>query len=95
MNLFLYVSAIALSFLSEAFLSPAFILNLMQFSVHSSLEIIPCLIAFLFPDFVSVACKYVKIVYAQYLIPFKLDCQFLYDSPAYVTHYVTHFSGQQ
>ena len=41
MNLFLYASAIALSWAFEAFLSLAFILNLMQFSVQPSLEIIP------------------------------------------------------
>ena len=52
MNLFVYASAIALSWAFEAFLSPAFILNLMQFSVQPSLEIIPCQIAFLFSDFV-------------------------------------------
>ena len=52
MNLFLYASAIALSWAFEAFLSPAFILKLMQFSVHPSVEIIPCRIAFLFSDFV-------------------------------------------
>ena len=40
-NLFLYASAIALSFLFEVDLSPAFILNLIQFSVHPSLEMIP------------------------------------------------------
>ena len=52
MNLFPYASAIALSWAFPADLSPAFILNLMQFSVHLSLEIIPCQIAFLFSDFV-------------------------------------------
>ena len=52
MNLFPYASAIALSWAFEAFLSPAFILSLMQFSVHPSLEIIPCQIAFLFSDLV-------------------------------------------
>ena len=52
MNLFPYTSAIALSWAFEAFLSPAFILNLMQFFVHLSLEIIPCRIAFLFSDLV-------------------------------------------
>ena len=40
MNLFLYASAIALSWVFEGFLSPAFILNLMQFSVQPSVEII-------------------------------------------------------
>ena len=50
MNLFPYASAIALSWAFEVDLSPAFILNLMQFSVHPSLEIIPCQIAFLFSD---------------------------------------------
>ena len=52
MNLFPYASAIALSCLSEALLSPAFILNLMQFSVQPSLEIMPCLKEFLFSDLV-------------------------------------------
>ena len=52
MNLFLYASAIALSWAFPADLLPAFILNLMQFSVQLSLEIIPCQIAFLFSDFV-------------------------------------------
>ena len=41
MNLFPYASAIALSSAFEVDISPAFILNLMQFSVHPSLEIIP------------------------------------------------------
>ena len=41
MNLFPYASVIALSCAFEVDLSPAFILNLMQFSVHPSLEIIP------------------------------------------------------
>ena len=36
----------------EAFLSPAFILNLMQFSVQPSVEMMPCQIAFLFSDLV-------------------------------------------
>ena len=52
MNLFLYTSAIALSWAFEVDLSPAFILSLMQVSVHLSLEIIPCQIAFLFSDLV-------------------------------------------
>ena len=52
MNLFLYASAIALSWAFVASLLSAFILNLMQFSIHLSLEIIPCRIAFLFSDFV-------------------------------------------
>ena len=52
MNLFPYASAIALSWVLEVFLLPAFILSLMQFSVHPSLEIIPCQIAFLFSDLV-------------------------------------------
>ena len=52
MNLFLYVLAIALSCLFEVDLSPAFILNLMQLFVQPPLEMIPCLIAFLFSDFV-------------------------------------------
>ena len=41
MNLFPYASAIALSWAFEVFLSAAFILNLMEFSVQPSLEIIP------------------------------------------------------
>ena len=52
MNLFLYASAIALSWAFEGFLSPAFILNLMQFPMHLSVEMMPCQIAFLFSDFV-------------------------------------------
>ena len=52
MNLFPYVSAIALSFLFAALLSAVFIFNLMQISVHLSLDMMPCLIAFSFPDFV-------------------------------------------
>ena len=52
MNLFLYTSAIALSWVLEVDLSPAFILNLMQFSVQPSVEMMPCQIAFLFSDFV-------------------------------------------
>ena len=52
MNLFLYASAIVLSWAFEAFLSPAVILNLMQFYVHPSLEIIPWWIAILFSDLV-------------------------------------------
>ena len=52
MNLLPYASAIASSWAFEAFLSPAFILNLMQFSVHPSVEMIPCQIAFLFSDLV-------------------------------------------
>ena len=36
MNLFLYASAIALSWAFPVDLSPAFILNLMQFSMHLS-----------------------------------------------------------
>ena len=52
MNLFPYASAIALSLAFEVDLSPAFILSLMQFSVHPSLEMMPCQIAFLFSDFV-------------------------------------------
>ena len=50
MNLFPYASAIALSWVFEAFLSPAFILNVMQCSVQLPLEMIPCHIAFLFSD---------------------------------------------
>ena len=42
----------ALSWAFPAFLSPAFILNLMQFSMHPSVEMMPCWIAFLFSDFV-------------------------------------------
>ena len=52
MNLFLYTSAIALSWAFEADLLPAFILNLMQFSVHLSVEMMPCRRAFLFSDLV-------------------------------------------
>ena len=52
MNLFPYGSAIALSWAFEVDLSPAFILNLMQFSVHLSLQIILCQITFLFSDLV-------------------------------------------
>ena len=52
MNLFPYASAIALSCWFEVDLSPAFILNLMQFSVHPSVEMMPCRIAFLFSDLV-------------------------------------------
>ena len=52
MNLFPYASAIALSWAFEVFLSPAFILSLMQFSVHPSVEMMPCQIAFLFSDLV-------------------------------------------
>ena len=52
MNLFPYTSAIALSWAFEVFLSPAFILNLMQFSVHPSVEMMPCRIAFLFSNLV-------------------------------------------
>ena len=52
MNLFPYAYAIALSWAFEVDLSPAFILNLMQFSMHPSVEIIPCQIAFLFSDLV-------------------------------------------
>ena len=48
MNLFPYMSSIALSCAFEKLLSPVFILNLMQLIVHPSLEIIPCLIAFFF-----------------------------------------------
>ena len=52
MNLFPYTSAIALSWVFEVDLSPAFILNLMQFSVHPSVKMMPCQIAFLFSDLV-------------------------------------------
>ena len=51
MNLFPYALAIALSCLFPVTLSPALtliILNLMQFSVQPSLEIMPCHIASLF-----------------------------------------------
>ena len=53
MKLFLYVSAIAISW-SEGVvdLSPAFILNFMQPSVQPSVEMMPCQIAFLFSDLV-------------------------------------------
>ena len=52
MNLFPYTSAIALSWVFVASLLPAFILKLMQFSVHPSVEMMPCQIAFLFSDLV-------------------------------------------
>ena len=52
MNLFPYASAIALSWLFVASLLPAFILNFMQFSMHPSVEMMPCQIAFLFSDLV-------------------------------------------
>ena len=52
MNLFQYTSAIALSRAFPVDLSPAFILNLMQFSMHPSVEMMPCQIAFLFSDLV-------------------------------------------
>ena len=52
MNLFLYASAIALSSAFPVDLLPAFILNLTQFSMHPSVEMIPCQIAFLFSDLV-------------------------------------------
>ena len=48
MNLFPYASAIALSWLLVASLSAAFILNLMQFSMQPSVEMMPCLTAILF-----------------------------------------------
>ena len=54
MNLFPYTSAIALSWAFEVDLSPAFILNLMQFSMHPSVEMMPCQIAFLFSDLVFI-----------------------------------------
>ena len=41
MNLFPYASAIALSWAFEVDLSSAFILNLMQFSMQLSVEMIP------------------------------------------------------
>ena len=50
MNLFPYASAIALSFAGVALLSSAFILNFMQFTVKTSAEMMPCLIAFFFPE---------------------------------------------
>ena len=52
MNLFPYASAIALSWAFVASLLPVFILNLMQFSMHPSVEMMPCRIAFLFSDLV-------------------------------------------
>ena len=52
MNLFLYASAIALSQAFPVDLLPAFILNLMQFSVQPSVEMMPCQIAFLFSHLV-------------------------------------------
>ena len=50
MNFFPNASAIALPRATPAFLSPAFILSLMQFSVHPSVEMMPCQIAFLFSE---------------------------------------------
>ena len=52
MNLFPYASAIALSWAFVASLLPVFILNLMQFPVHLSVEMMPCQIAFPFSDLV-------------------------------------------
>ena len=52
MNLSPYVLVIALSQVFEALLFLASILNLIQFSVQLSLEIMPCLTAFLFSNFV-------------------------------------------
>ena len=52
MNLFPYASAVALSWAFEVDLSSAFILNSMQFSMHPSVEMMPCQIAFLFSHFV-------------------------------------------
>ena len=53
MNLFLYASAIALSWAFVGSLLPAFILNLMQLGVRSlSVEMMPCGIAFFFSDLV-------------------------------------------
>ena len=53
MNLFPYAFAIALSFVGVVDLSPAFILNFMQLGVQSpSVEMMPCLTAFLFSDLV-------------------------------------------
>ena len=52
MNLFPFASAIDLSWAFVASLLPAFILNLMQFSMHPSVEMMPCWIAFLFSDLV-------------------------------------------
>ena len=51
MNLFPYALLVALSFAFEA-LPSASILNLMQFSMQPSVEMMPCRIAFLFSDFV-------------------------------------------
>ena len=47
-----YVSAMVLSGVFEALLYLVSILNLMQFSAQPSLEIMPCLMAFLFCDLV-------------------------------------------
>ena len=53
MNLFPYVSVIALSYRFVASLLPAFILSFMQLGVRSPLvEMMPCRITFLFSDFV-------------------------------------------
>ena len=50
MNLFPYASAIILSCVTKADLSPAFILNLMQLGVQPSVEMIPYLTAFFFSE---------------------------------------------
>ena len=50
MNLFPYASAIALSCVGAVLLSEVFILNLIQFSVQPSLEMIPCVVAFFFTE---------------------------------------------
>ena len=53
LQLFLYASAIALSWAGVVDLSPAFILNFMQLGVRSpSVEMMPCWIAFFFSDLV-------------------------------------------
>ena len=59
--MFLYASAIALSRLFPVLLSEAFILNLMQFSVQPSLEMILRLIAFLFLTLSSTSLGSMKI----------------------------------
>ena len=35
---------------------------------------------------VLVACKHIKVVHTQYLIPFELDCQFFHSHPMLLTN---------
>ena len=85
MNLSLYALAIATSRLVEAFLSEAFIsqfhavLSAATSMDYASAHYVP-LFWLRLPQF-SVACKRVKVVHTQYLIPFKFDCQLLNDCP--------------